>query len=416
MTLKSKFFSMLMVMTLLGCRGSIPASAASGANGEGRAAAATGGGTRTEYILDPTFNNMKAFAVTIPAGWHFEGAMFQGGSCESVPFPVFRTSSPDGLSYVERLPLMSWQWGSGPVGPKNRGDCLPLTKGMGAQEFLHYLAATLHVEYVADVPVPAALNAEMEKAAKGLDQNHTSGLMAGMTMSNSSEAAAAEVRFMNGSFKMRGLLKVKVDCHLSHFPGRKPMFAMDRGMAPSEVNQCTAGVRYLATPEAKFNSVRAMWDGPALGAQPDAEWFQRYMQRQQQQASAMLSAQMDRNNKQMQAQQANFQQSQAVRQHMHEEFLSTMQRGTDMSMARTGEAMNARSTATSDWVDYALDRRTVLDPNTGQISKVSSAYSYTWMDNTGKVSYQTNDPNANPNGVLQGNWTKQAVVHGDGSQ
>lgn len=30
--------------------------------------------------------------------------------------------------------------------------------------------------------------------------------------------------------------------------------------------------------------------------------------------------------------------------------------------------------------------------------------------------YQTNNANANPNGVLQGNWTKQSVVHGDSSQ
>jgi len=101
---------------------------------------------------------------------------------------------------------------------------------------------------------------------------------------------------------------------------------------------------------------------------------------------------------------------------MHEQFLATMQRGTDMSMARTQQNMNARSTATSDWVDYALDRQTVRDPSTGQVSKVSSSYSYTWVDSTGKTSYQTNDPNANPNGVLQGTWTQQKVVHGDGSQ
>jgi len=93
-----------------------------------------------------------------------------------------------------------------------------------------------------------------------------------------------------------------------------------------------------------------------------------------------------------------------------------MQRGTNMSMARTQENMNARSTATSDWVDYALDQKTVMDPNTGQVNKVSSSYSYTWVDSTGKAGYQTNDPNANPNGVLQGIWTKQQVVHGNGTQ
>jgi len=37
------------------------------------------------------------------------------------------------------------------------------------------------------------------------------------------------------------------------------------------------------------------------------------------------------------------------------------------------------------------------------------------MDATGRATYQTNDPNANPNGVLPGNWTKQTVVRGDGS-
>jgi hypothetical protein len=31
------------------------------------------------------------------------------------------------------------------------------------------------------------------------------------------------------------------------------------------------------------------------------------------------------------------------------------------------------------------------------------------------VSYQTNDPNADPNGSLPGTWTRQQVVHGDGS-
>jgi hypothetical protein len=79
-----------------------------------------------------------------------------------------------------------------------------------------------------------------------------------------------------------------------------------------------------------------------------------------------------------------------------------MHRGTNMPMGSTQQNRNARSTATSDWADYALDRQTVLDPNTGQVNKVSNSYSYTWVHSTGKIGYQTNDPNANPNGILQG--------------
>jgi len=61
-----------------------------------------------------------------------------------------------------------------------------------------------------------------------------------------------------------------------------------------------------------------------------------------------------------------------VQQKEHEEFLDTMQRGTDNSIANTQRAMNARSTAASDWVDYSLDRKTILDTNTGALYKTSN--------------------------------------------
>jgi hypothetical protein len=105
----------------------------------------------------------------------------------------------------------------------------------------------------------------------------------------------------------------------------------------------------------------------------------------------------------------------AAQAQMHQQFLAQMQASTNASMANANASMNARSTVASDWVNYALDQQTVLDPSTGQVSNVSSAYSYTWVDSTGKTSYQTNDVNANPNGVLQGAWTKQQVVHGNGT-
>jgi len=52
--------------------------------------------------------------------------------------------------------------------------------------------------------------------------------------------------------------------------------------------------------------------------------------------------------------------------------MSSMQRGTDMSMQRTADSMNARTTAASDWVDYALDQKTVMNTNNGQTYKMSN--------------------------------------------
>jgi len=84
-------------------------------------------------------------------------------------------------------------------------------------------------------------------------------------------------------------------------------------------------------------------------------------------------------------------------------------------MQSAAQVANSNHTITSNWVDYSLDRQTVRDPGTGQISKVTSGYNATWVDNTGKVSFQTSDPNANPNGSLPGTWTRQQVVNGDGT-
>lgn len=126
-----------------------------------------------------------------------------------------------------------------------------------------------------------------------------------------------------------------------------------------------------------------MGNGQGILAWQDA-WANRYERNLQQQTNAFING----SNARFNAEQEGYRQQAAVQQQMHNEFMDTLQRGTNMSMRRTADAMNARSTATSDWVDYALDRQTVRDVNTGQ---------------TGKISNQVT-----PGGALQ-------KVHGDGT-
>jgi len=83
--------------------------------------------------------------------------------------------------------------------------------------------------------------------------------------------------------------------------------------------------------------------------------------------------------------------------------------GTQRSMQNTANSMNARSRATDDWCDYSLDQQKRLDPNTGLITKDSSAYNYTWVNEQGER-VQTNNINANPNGNRTGNWTLQENI------
>jgi hypothetical protein len=418
MSTKGRLATILIALTFVGCKGPSQTSAASAGEGGGATAASTGG-TQKEYISDPSLSDMNAFSVTIPAKWHFKGVLYQGGNCASVPFGVFRATSPDGLSSVERLPALGWRWGTGPmIGLMPKSDCLPIKGPMSAQDFLKYLAATLKVDYMGPEPVPAEEDAKAQKALHDAEAVYAPNYAAmhSQPPKTTRELARAIVSYKNGTFTMKGRLKVMVECIETGYPGMKSVL---RGMAdrpPSTVDNCTAGVTYYSAPESQYSGLIRQWDAPGMGGRVEEAWEQAWLKRNAEQAQQMINQMNRAANARMQAQQQQFNHDQAVRQQMHEEFMATMQRGTDISMARTQANMNARSTAASDWVDYALDQRTVMDPNTGQINKVSSSYNNTWVDSSGKTSYQTNDPNANPNGVLPGTWTRQTVVHGDGTQ
>jgi hypothetical protein len=113
-------------------------------------------------------------------------------------------------------------------------------------------------------------------------------------------------------------------------------------------------------------------------------------------------------------QQQNFEQTMALQQRMHQQFLDQMQHTTNVSMARAQDAMNARTAAASDWVDYALDQQTVVDPSTGQMGKVSNQAVTAWTNGSGGI-FASKNPLANPNGFYPGTWTQQPFSHGNGT-
>jgi hypothetical protein len=360
---------------------------------------------------------MQAVSVPVPGGWHFQGVLMQGGQCVGTPFPVFRSTSPDGLSMMEKQPVMGWRWGTGPMAASGPTDCLPMKAAIGAQAYLKYLAGTMKVTYVSDLPEPAAENQAAQAGLQAAEAQYAAQYAARHQTppKTTREMARARVSFQNGSFAMMGELRVQLDCTETVYPATNSGVPGMAGRAASTVDSCVAGTRYYAAPTAQFAQVIALWDAPGMGAKMSMPWQQAWLQRNQQQADQMESANIARTNAAMAASAQKFKQDMAVQSQMHQEFMAQMQASTNSSMANANASMNARSTATSDWVDYALDEQTVADPNTGQISKVSSGSSYTWIDSTGKTSYQTQDVTANPNGVLQGNWTKQTVVHGNGT-
>jgi hypothetical protein len=361
---------------------------------------------------------MVAVTVTIPASWHFQGTLEQGsGQCVPTPFPVFRVTSPDGLSAFEKEPNIGWRFGTGPMAAPsgNQADCVPLKTALGAQDFLKYLAPTLGLTYVSDVAEPAAENAAAQAGLQAAEAVYAPKYAAEHLTppKNTRQMARARVSYQNGSFAMLGELRVQLDCTESVYPGMKSILRGIPDRPASDITQCQAATRFYNAPTAQLPAVLALWDSTGMGAVGSQSWQQAWVNRNQQQANQAMSQMIASTNAAMAASHAQFEQSMAVQSQMHQQFMAQMQASTNSSMAAANASMNAQSTAASDWVNYALDQQTVLDPSTGQVSNVSSAYSYTWTN--GSTSYQTNSPEANPNGAMPGTWTKTQVVHGNGT-
>ena len=219
---------------------------------------------------DPSLNDMNAFDVKIPAKWHFQGVLYQGGNCTSIPYGVFRATSPDGLSYVEDMPALTWIWGTGPMitfMPKN--DCLPLKGPVSAQDFLTYLAGTMKMEYAGPEPVPADENAKLQKEMQDANAVYAPkyAAMHAQPPKITWELARAGVRFKNGTFAMKGRLNVMLECSEVTYPGSPGLTPYSPGHPPqmtrgqdSIVDKCTAHVGFYAAPETQFASVARQWE------------------------------------------------------------------------------------------------------------------------------------------------------------
>ena len=101
----------------------------------------------------------------------------------------------------------------------------------------------------------------------------------------------------------------------------------------------------------------------------------------------------------------------------HQAGMEQLQRSTDSSMRNANNSMNARTTAASDWRDYAADQQTVSGAN--GTYKTSSQYSNVWSSPVGPAlsdgrTFGSSDNIVDPNTATDSTWTKDTKVHGNG--
>jgi hypothetical protein len=347
------------------------------------------GATQSVDLHDPVLN-MTAYTLTIPSGWNFSSAVIQGSSCVAGPFPVFRVVSPDGLSGVKQLPRMDWAW-SDNAGVGKGGDCLPYRQEISAEDFLKYMTGVLKVEFVRDDPNPDLATFQRNVAANSRPGFTSKG-----------DLAVATVRYRVNKIEIEDHLRVTVSCSIYSRVGS------------GRIENCNAFVKREFAPKGKYSpdTFAAIDHSLVVNQQWNQDWTAVMIQKIRSADDAtgrMVGNALDAAGRARNAQNSAFQQAQALRQKQHEDFDATLKEGTQRSMQNTADNMNARSRAADDWCDYSLDQQKRLDPNTGLITKDSSAYNYSWVNEQGDR-VQTNNINANPNGNGTGNWTLQENI------
>jgi hypothetical protein len=252
------------------------------------------------------------------------------------------------------------------------------------------------------MPVVASYAQASKKLAAAYD---ASGARMGprFRLEHASDTAALRIQTVNGSFVVEQRLRAEVQC------GVTPPDA------PSKGGTCYARVDVLAAPLGKLDALVRFADANALPHwTTNPTWFKasiaQLKDRLEREGAQRLAEGREQSQAFSQMMYGAFQQNMARSASEHAAFMRQQESSFRSSMNAANAAMNARSTAASDWVDYALDQQTVT--GTGGTTKISSAYSQTWSNGHGGW-YQTNDT-TNPNGILQGNWTKATVVHGNG--
>jgi hypothetical protein len=214
------------------------------------------------------------------------------------------------------------------------------------------------------------------------------------------DSAALRIQTHNGSFVIEQRIRAAVEC--TTYPS-----------GPLQGGSCFVRADVLRAPAGKLDALIQLVDRNDL-PKPQAlnQYASAIMAREQQKGRDAMAAMQHMQAAQAARMKAMNEQLMATMQRNHEAFMQQQESQFQHFQANQAAQRQARDNAASDWVDFALDRQTVAGQ--GGTVHISSAYSHTWSNGQGQW-YQTNDPNANPNNVLYGNWTEDTKVHGNGT-
>lgn len=350
---------------------------------------------RVVALPDPSLGDIPATFVAVPEGWKAAGEV-NLNQCASLPNPSWNASSADAQSSFEVLPEFAWRWGST---ARFAQGCDPLSGMSSAAQFLQLFAGKLpgQVRIVGRIPVDAAFRRREEQFTAKMDKSNLN-MAPALRVQNLGDVASFRATDAAGH-ELR--LRAWVQCRQGNQGG-----------------DCFAKVDVLRTKQGRLDALMAVVDGANLVQDvPNQQWQAAYMARQQRVGQGQLDKLLQNAKAGSDMLHQQYVESSARLQREHEIGLKQIERTGQDANAIAMNAMNARSTAASDWRDYAADQQTVSGVN--GTYKTSSQYTNVWSNPYGPPlsngrTFGTTDNTADPNSATDSNWTQDVKVHGNG--
>jgi hypothetical protein len=350
---------------------------------------------RTATIFDPVFNH-DFIHIPMPADWIFQGGIVPGNGCKWFSSPVYRISSPDGLSGLKVFPRIDLGWSNNPnLRPNGSGGCQPFDGDPKASDVMQWLVAVLQVQYERDVTDPADVESLRSRWARNTGGSAFS--------NNFADQAVARASFHINSIPEEEQLAVTVRCTLANIIVLQNTFK----------NTCTVNISFAWAPQGKLESTLALIR-PSLVDQYDPEWNRLWQQaleraneafRQRDEAYwagvarannlfySNLRNSLNANHEQfMQQMNGQFVQSQAE--------IAQMRRIGDANMVNTMRNLDSQHRMNQDFCDSILGLQRRVNPQTGETYKTDNL-TYDWVNSSGGH-ILTDYINDNPNGVNGG--------------
>jgi len=336
--------------------------------------------TKTVEVKDEALG-IVAFTMEVPANWTFEGVMLRDGRCGLLPTVAYRLSSPDGLAGVQVLPQFGSHWAddAGTLAIYRKTHCKTM-EVLSPADYLTYLAPALRPEPTIG-PISPTIDAAQIDAM--IASYNTRSRQAGLPGTETGGGVHALLTYQFHGEAIEENLRVVV-------------VTSDQPFGGHHLWQTVVDVIGTRAPKGQLETV-----GKAVGPLvAKAAYTQEWMARMQKQ----IADDGARGMAQIKAQGAA---TAAMLKRNHEAYMAS----TKAQYAKANAAERARQDAVHRgaraWTLYAGDEQLVKNPQTGQVSRVTTRGGTNGhQEQTSGDIIMSDDPNFAPNVYLRGTWTQ----------